>query len=254
MKTDRHQPTTTAPKAGNLILKCDYHEQDFEQWPRPSELELARLAAQLASGGQLEAKQAVQMAWEVYWESCQLIQADHRHLDAYFAREAELDRELNYLELEAEGAVPMPKKFPLTHRQVEALLLPKLKGRTAERAALIREYLFSRLAGACLVVQPKLQAVSYWKVETELLEQLRQSTKNAVAKHYENFRRTVFEEHAYRRFAGDFLEWHRSFIAAKKAAAARVRWAKRKSATNATTKAHATSQKRIKKSLGDGCW
>lgn len=231
-------------KDQSLVIRYDYHEHDFEHWPRPSELELAQLAAQLARGGQVEPKQAVQMAWELYWESCQIIQADHRRVDAYFAREAELERELNYPEAEAGESVPLPKKFPVTHREVEALLLPQMKGRTADRASLIREYLFAQLVRTCLVVKPKLTTVSYWEMEEALLEQLRQRLKEEVARHYARFRNTVFDAEAYRRFAVAFLQWHRQFIAAKKAAAARKRWAK------AGNKARSVSQKSGKKSLG----
>jgi len=129
-------------KDQSLVIRYDYREQDFENWPRPSELELARLAAQLARTEKIDPKQWVAEAWEPYWESCRTIQTDHRKVEAYFAREAELERELNWPESETAAAVPMPKKFPVDHRQVEALLPPKQKGRTAERAALIREFIF----------------------------------------------------------------------------------------------------------------
>lgn len=258
MKTNDAMPAP--PTAGDpnpasapssLVICGDYREHDFEHWPRPSELDLARLAAQLARTEKLDSKQLVAAAWELYWESCRTIQADHRKVEAYFAREAELDRELNWSELETAAAVPMPKKFPVNHRQVEALLLPKQKGRTAERAALIREFIFSQLARTCLVVRPKLAAVSYWELEADRQEQLRQKLKDEVARHFEKLRKTTYDAETYHRFAVLFLEWHRRFIAAKKAAAARARWAKQKAAPAAAAKTHAASQKRIKKSLGD---
>ena len=238
----------------SLVIRGDYREHDFEHWPRPRELDLARLAAQLARTEKLDPKQLVAEAWELYWESCRTIQADHRKVEAYFAHEAELDRELNWPEPAA--AVPMPKKFPVNHRQVEALLLPKQKGRTAERATLIREFVFSQLARTCLVVRPNLTMLTYWELEADRLEQLRQKLKDEVARHFEKLRKTTYDAEAYRRFAVSFLEWHRRFIAAKKASAARTRWAKeeekRSAAAAAAAKAHAASQKRIKKSLGDG--
>lgn len=198
MKTNESTPTATradarqaAGKDQSLVIRYDYREQDFEHWPRPSELELARLAAQLARTEKIDPKQLVAEAWELYWESCRTIQTDHGKVEAYFAREAELERELNWPETETAAAVPMPKKFPVNHRQVEALLLPKQKGRTAERAALIREFIFSQLARTCLVVRPKLAAVSYWEMEADLLEQLRQKLKDEVARHFEKLRKTV---------------------------------------------------------------
>lgn len=244
-----------ASSPSSLVICGDYREHDFEHWPRPSELELARLAAQLARTERLDPKQLVAEAWELYWESCRTIQADHRKVEAYFAREAELDRELNWPELEPAAAVPMPKKFPVNHRQVEALLLPKQKGRTAERATLIREFIFSQLARTCLVVRPKLAAVSYWEMEADLLEQLRQKLKDEVARHFEKLRKTMYDAEAYHRFAVPFLEWRRRFIAAKKASAARTRWAKEEEKRKAAATAagfRAASQKRINKSLGDG--
>jgi hypothetical protein len=259
VKTNESTPTAAnadarqaAGKDQSLVIRYDYREQDFEHWPRPSELELARLAAQLARTENIDPKQLVAEAWELYWESCRTIQTDHRKVDAYFAREAELERELNWPEPEPAAAVPMPKKFPVNHRQVEVLLLPKQKGRTADRAALIREYIFSQLTRTCLVLRPKLVAVSYWEMEADLQAQLRQKLKDEIDRHFETLRKTAYDAAAYHRFAVPFLAWHRRFIAAKKAAAARARWAKRKAAPAAAAKAHAASQKRIKKSLGGG--
>ena len=195
VKTNDSRPTTpTTPSApvqpdadknNSLVIRYHYREHDFEHWPRPSELDLARLAAQLARGEKVEPKQLVAEAWELYWESCRTIQADHRKIDAYFAREAEMEQELDWPEPEAIEPLPAPKKFPVTHRQVEALLLPKLKGRTAERAGLIREYIFFQLARTCLVVKPQLAAVSYWEMEADVLEQLRQKLKDEVVRHFE---------------------------------------------------------------------
>jgi hypothetical protein len=243
-----------ASTPASLVICGDYREQDFEHWPRPSELELARLAAQLARSENIDPKQLVAAAWELYRESCRRLQADHREVAAYHER---LDRvEPDDTTVGLPQWLPMPKKFPVNHRQVEALLLPKQKGRTAERAALIREFIFSQLARTCLVVRPKLAAVSYWELAADRREQLRQKLKDEVARHFEKLRKTTYDAETYHRFAVLFLEWHRRFIAAKKASAARTRWAKeeenRKAAAMAAAKAHADSQKRIKKSLGGG--
>jgi hypothetical protein len=70
MKTNESIPTAAnddaRPAAGkeqSLVIRYDYREQDFEQWPRPSELELARLAAQLARTEKIDPKQLVAEAW-----------------------------------------------------------------------------------------------------------------------------------------------------------------------------------------------
>jgi len=60
MKTHQPKAATTAKGVGEsrtvapgvrekgLVLTNDYREQSFEFWPRPTELELAHLAASLA--------------------------------------------------------------------------------------------------------------------------------------------------------------------------------------------------------------
>jgi len=93
-------------------------------------------------------------------------------------------------------------------------------------------------------------------MDRDVLEELRHKMKDNVTRRFEEYRKTVFDAEAYARFAVSFLEWRRRFIAAKKASAARTRWAKeeekRQAAATAAAKAHAASQKRNKKSLGDG--
>jgi hypothetical protein len=163
-------------------------------------------------------------AWKLYWESCRRLQSDHREVTAYHAHLERLDNEPEGAEEALPTWVPVPKKYPVTHLQVEALLLPKLKGRTAGRADRIREYLFFQLARTCLVVRPRLAALSYWEMEADLLKQLRVRMKDEIDRHFEKFRKTVFDEEAYARFAVSFLQWHRRYLAAKKAAAARKRW------------------------------
>lgn len=259
VKTNESTPTAAKadarPAGGkeqSLVLRYDYREQDFEHWPRPSELELARLGAQLARTEKIDPKQLVAEAWGLYWESCRTLQADHRKVAAYFAQEAELERQLDWPEPEPVAAIPMPKKFPVNYRQVEVLLLPKQRGRTADRAGLIREYIFFQLTRTCLVVRPQLAAVSYWEMAADFQAQLRQKLKDEIDRRFEKLRQTAYDAEAYHRFAVPFLEWHRCSLAAKKAAAARTRWAKREAALAAAAKTPAAAQKRIKKSLGEG--
>ena len=213
-------------KGSGLVLKCDYRESDFEHWPRPTELQLARLAAQLARTKRIKPQQLVQEAWELYWASCRKIQADYRDQEACFEHERQAEASSDDWDQPPQPAVPQPKKYPVTFREMEKLLLPKQKGRTAERASLIREYIFAQLVGRCFVVRPQFAPVSYWELEPDVLEKLRQQLKEEVTRQFEQFRKNVYSAEAYTRLAASFLEWHRRYIAAKKAAAARKRWGK----------------------------
>lgn len=254
MKTDKptlptdNGESATTPDPANLILECDYRDQDFEYWPRPSELDLARLAAQLARVERLDPKQLVAAAWELYWESCRRLQADHRAVRAFHEHLERLVDEPEDTAGALPAGVPMPKKYPVTHRQIEGLLLPQQKGRTAERASLIREYFFAQLARGCLVLRPQVGLMTYWEMEPDLLEQLRQKLKDDVAKHFEKYRQTNFDAEAYARFAKSFLTWRQRYVAAKKAAAARKRWAreeaKRHSANSQTEPEESNAPKR----------
>jgi len=132
----------------SLVICGDYREHDFEHWPRPSELDLARLAAQLARSENIDPKQLVAVAWELYRESCHRLQIDHREVTAYHAQMDRVETELDDAAVVLPQWVPAPKKYPVTHQQVERLLLPQQKGRTAERAGLIREYFFAQLTRA----------------------------------------------------------------------------------------------------------
>jgi hypothetical protein len=68
-------------KCKGLVLRCDHRELDFEYWPRPSELELAHLAARLARTSPIDPKQLVKEAWSIYWESCQKIKKDYLEVE-----------------------------------------------------------------------------------------------------------------------------------------------------------------------------
>jgi len=58
--------TLPAPKADSLILTCDHRDAPFEHWPRPTELQLAELAARLACTEKIDPKQLVAEAWRLY--------------------------------------------------------------------------------------------------------------------------------------------------------------------------------------------
>ena len=51
-------------KQKGIVLSTDHRDQSFEYWPRPSELELAHLAARLARTEKIDSKQLVKEAWE----------------------------------------------------------------------------------------------------------------------------------------------------------------------------------------------
>lgn len=228
MKTDNKQPATPENHSERLILECDYRDHGFEHWPRPSEMDLARLAAQLARSTKIAPKQLVDEAWELYWESCRRLQADSREVAAYHAHTERVDEDLDWAEEVGSLPkwVPAPKSYPVLHQQVERLLLPKQKGRTAERASLIREFFFAQLTRGCLVLRPKITLVTYWELDSAVLEDLRQKLKDDVARHFEKYRKTVFDADAYARFAVPFLQWRHRYLVAQKAAAARKRWEK----------------------------
>jgi hypothetical protein len=65
-------------------------QDGFERWTRLSELELARLAAQLARTEKIDPKQLVSEAWNIYRESCQRSEQDRRELER--GREIEANR------------------------------------------------------------------------------------------------------------------------------------------------------------------
>jgi hypothetical protein len=225
------------PAKSNLVLKCDYRGGDFIYWPRPSELELAGLAAQLARSPKANPKQLVNQAWSLYWESCRIIQDDHRKVEALLALENQEEQAFNVGDGPEEDSlpVPTPKKFPVSFAKVELLLLPELKGRTADRAKVFREHIFSVLLQGCFVVRPKLREVSYWDLEPETLDGMRLKFHSDIAERFGKLRKRVFGEAEYVRFAKSFLEWHREYKSAKRSAAARRRWDKAKiQATNGT--------------------
>ena len=120
--------------------------------------------------------------------------------------------------------MPTPKKYPVSFRELEILLLPKQKGRTANRASLIREYLLSECLGMCMALRPKPHPLTYWELDEKALNHLRELFSGQVAAKFGQIRARPFDEVTYVRFAEGFLKWHRQYIAEKRSAAARKRW------------------------------
>ena len=207
-----------------LTASSDYREEEFDCWPRPTELQLAQLAASLARADKLDPKQLVEDAWAIYWESCRKIQDDHRAVKASLEKESQADAVLAEVVGQPQPAVPQPKKYPITFREVETLLLPKKKGRTANRAILIREYILSELLGMCLALRPKPHPLTYWELDEKALNGLREHFSGQVAKKFGQLRASHFNVADYTRFADAFLKWHRRYITETRSAAARKRW------------------------------
>jgi hypothetical protein len=91
-----------SPKqCSNLILRCDYREEDFNHWPRPSELDLAHLAARLAGSTKGEPKPLAARAWKLYWECCKLIQEDYRKVQPQLEFDARGDDAQDYFDAPA---------------------------------------------------------------------------------------------------------------------------------------------------------
>lgn len=232
----------TAKSDSTTIIKCsaDHRDEDFEYWPRPSELELTRWAVQLARTGKMDPRQLVEEAWALYWESCRKIQQDHRAQQAFFENEG-WDDHADEIEYYEQASLPIPPKYPVTFQEMELLLLPKLKGRTAARATVFREYFFASLMGWNCPGLNKNPTSSYWNCPVPELDQTRnkESIKNEVARIFAKWRKTMFDAQAYTAFATKFLRWYREWNAIRnsevKAINALKGWEKRRRHDKART-------------------
>ena len=223
-------------KQKGIVLSTDHRDQSFEYWPRPSELELAHLAARLARTEKIDAKQLVKEAWELYWESCRKIQADHREVGGMLEEVEAHDEEMW---AEERGGLPQPEKFPVTFQAMELLLLPKLKGRTGERASVFREYAFAQIIGGSFTFRGGFRVLSYWDFQPEALEELRERQKGRVAERFASWRESVYGVIAYAKFAGSFLRWYCRWTERRRSEArsanARKGWEKRESTKKTKT-------------------
>jgi len=238
-KSKSRKPIKPAGAGPGLVLTAtdDYRQEDFDCWPRPTELELAQLAARLARTDKLDHKQLVEDAWAIYWESCRKIQEDHRAVKFHGEKESPAEAALAAEADQRRPAVPTPEKYPVTFHEIETLLLPKQKGRTANRASLIREYLLSECLGTCLALRPKPHPLTYWELDAKALDGLREHFSGQVTTRFGQLRASHFNEADYIRFADAFLKWHRRYISETRSEAARKRWGQgeagtKQSATN----------------------
>jgi hypothetical protein len=228
----KNEETTNS---NGLVLTADHRDATFEHCPRPSELELAHLAARLARTEKIDPKQLVSEAWDLYWESCRKIQADHQHAQRMLqALEAQDDDDW-----EDQTDLPQPRNYPVKFLEMERLLLPKLRGRTADRATAFREYLLAEILKGCLVLRPEPRLVSYWDFDYDDLSQFREKFRETIDKRYGKLRQSTWGAKAYTRFAMSFLAWYHRWTRHRnsqiKSANARKGWDKRRNTGTAKT-------------------
>lgn len=204
-KSEERSSIVTHPKP--LTLRCDYREDDFELWPRPSELQLSQLAAQLMRSEKTDPKQLVEDAWALYWESCRVIKQDYRKTKVFLDDE-EAWRDADYEERIGEP-LPVPKCYPVSFRDVELLLLPKLKGRTAERARIMRDFLVEDYVRSRERALSDEEGTRTEVFTPEQRERLREEDKEELDSLFGQLRAMSFDARYYSVFAAHFLDWHR---------------------------------------------
>jgi hypothetical protein len=236
--------TSPAAKADSLILTSDHRDAPFEHWPRPTELQLAELAARLARTEKFDPKQLVAEAWSLYWESCMEVQ---RMLAAL---EVQHDGAL----IEEQESLSKPEKFPVTFTEMERLLLTKLKGRTGERAAVFREYAFAQLVAGSFKFGGDFRVLDYWDFQPEALQELRERLREMVAERFGTWRKSIYDAAAYAKFASPFLHRYSRWTAHRrsqvKADNARKGWAGRQDEKKAKTGAR--PKKKVLKEIVEG--
>jgi len=194
-------------------------------------MELAHLAARLARGKKIDPSQLVDEAWQLYLASCRKIKGDY------------LDAQCILQEAAARAAeaklIPRPESYPVSFQNVEFLLLPKLKGRTAERAALFREYFFAELVNRQTSSMDGDCDFSYWDYTPPELDELREAAQERVAEELATTQRRFYDAGTYVSFAASFLKWHRSWTDIRnseaKASNAKRGWEKRRKSRTAKT-------------------
>ena len=208
MKTKSVQKPTAAPASG-IKLRCDHREEEqLEYWPRPSELQLAELAARLARTTVVDPRQLVAEAWALYWESCRVIREDHKHVTTFFENEGRWQDLPDDEVKRPEPSLPVPKHYPVSYRDAELLLLPKLKGRTANRARVMRDFLFADYVRSKMAEMTPVVGKSIVSPTGEQLSQLREEFKEEVPGLFAELRRMTFDRGYFAAFAQQFLTWY----------------------------------------------
>lgn len=240
MKKKPVQPPAAAAASSEIKVRCDHREEkQLEYWPRPTELQLAELAARLARTPVIDPKQLVGEAWAIYWESCRVIREDHKQVTEFFEHEG---RWQDLPDAEAGRPVPslpVPKRYPVSYKEAELLLLPKLKGRTAERARVMRDFLFADYVRGKMAEGQSPDGRARISPTGEQLKQLQEEFKEAVPGLFGELRRMTFDKGYFAAFAEEFLTWYRRrdgiIKSMVRADSARRGWQKRRREKKART-------------------
>ena len=237
MKEKPVQLETDGAKASGIKLRSDYREEEaFEYWPRPSELQLAELAARSARTPVIDPKQLVSEAWAIYQESCRVIREDHKHVTQFFEAEG---TEMPEAEMHPSLSLPVPKSYPVPYKEVERLLLPKLKGRTGDRAQVMRGFLFADYAHSKMEEMQSANGGSIVSPVGDQLKRLQDEFKEEVPEIFAQLRRMKFDQEYFARFAEEFLTWYQQRESFTKSWArshnARRGWEKRRQEKKAKT-------------------
>ena len=240
MKTKPVEEVTAGPVGGRPIkLRCDYREDDFEYWPRPTELQLAQLAAGLARTEKIEPRQLVAEAWALYWESCRVIKTDYKEVNDFLEHEAQGHEADEDDWEEGHERFAFPKRYPASFKEVELLLLPKLKGRMADRARIMRDFMFEDYVRSRRARMRDETGAEPKPFTPEELARMREESKAELDDLFGQLRSLTFNARHYERFAHYFLDWYEQrygFIKRMvRAASARRGWEKRKNNKTAKT-------------------
>ena len=240
MKKKPVQSDTDGTKASGIKLRSDHREEEqFEYWPRPTELQLAELAARLARTTVIDPKQLVSEAWVIYQESCRRIREDYKHVTEFFEDDGRFEDLTNDDSARSALSLPAPKRYPVPYPEAERLLLPKLKGRTAERAQVMRGFLFADYVRSKMAEKTPTDAKTFASPVGEELERLRAAFKEEVPGIFAELRRMTFDKDYFARFAEEFLTWYQQRERFTKSWArsdnARRGWEKRRKEKNAKT-------------------
>lgn len=210
MKKKPVQPGADGAKVSGIKLRCDHREEEqFEYWPPPTELQLAELAARLARMPVIDPKQLVGEAWAIYWESCRVIREDHKHVTQFFESEGRWGYLADDEPVCQALSLPVPKGYPVSDREAEILLLPKFKGRTAERARVMRDFIFADYVRSKMAETTPSGGKSMVSPTGEQLSRLQAEFKEEVPGLFAELRRMTFEKEYFARFAEEFPTWYR---------------------------------------------
>jgi hypothetical protein len=159
---------TNKLKTEELLAGIESFVQSFQ----PTTEQLATLAAALARNTNSTPKQLVEKAWRIW------IAAWSKGFEEFAARKGGDAGDLA-------KRIVRPKKFPITHEAMVALLVPKLKGRTGDAAEALKAY-----------------CAAYLRRETNS-----EPTQDAVDASYAMTRKQPIPEGEYSLYAMMFLRW-----------------------------------------------